>query len=206
VAGRISALFAVALVLLIGSSALAPGGAALQEASPAAGADCPATTAAENEALVQRLYDEAWNQGHLEVLDELLAANYIHHAPGLSAYLPVRQSPDSGKDDLAASIEEFRGDFPDVHFTIEEMIATDDAVVVRMVANGTQADTLDAWNAPNTGRAIARPTWAIYHIACGKLSEGWALPDNLTMLRQLGVITDDEFTDAGTPTVATPVP
>ena len=75
-----------------------------------------------------------------------------------------------------------------------------------MVVTGTQADILDAWNAPATGRAIARPTWAIYHLACGKLSEGWALPDNLTMLRQLGIITDDELTDSGTPTVATPAP
>jgi hypothetical protein len=38
------------------------------------------------------------------------------------------------------------------------------------------------------------------------MAEGWILPDNLTMLRQLGIITDDELADAGTPTVATPVP
>jgi steroid delta-isomerase-like uncharacterized protein len=204
---RIISVVAVVLGLLIGCSALAPGGPARAfQASPAAGTPCPATTAEENEAIVQRLYDEAWNQGHLEVLDELMADDYVHHAPGTSAYLPVNKAPDTGQDVLAASIEEFRTDFPDVHFTILDMVASDNAVAVRMVAAGTQADTLDAWNAPATGRAIERPTWAIYYVTCGKLSEGWALPDNLTMLRQLGIITDDELTDAGTPTVATPTP
>ena len=176
--GRIISVVAVALGLLIGSSVLTPvgPGRALQEGSPAAGSACPATTAEENEAIVRRLYDEGWNQGQLGVLDEVLADDYVHHAPGTSAYLPVRQSPDTGQDDLAASIQEFRTDFPDLRFTIEDSVASDDAVAVRMVVTGTQADTLDAWNAPATGRAIARPTWAIYHVECGKLQRGLGAP------------------------------
>ncbi len=43
-------------------------------------------------------------------------------------------------------------------------------------------------------------------MACGQLTENWIVQDNLTMLRQLGIITDDELADVGTPTVATPVP
>ena len=48
--------------------------------------------------------------------------------------------------------------------------------------------------------------WAFARVVCGKLAEVWVLPDNLTMLRELGIITDEELRDAGTPTVATPVP
>jgi hypothetical protein len=47
---------------------------------------------------------------------------------------------------------------------------------------------------------------AIYRVACGRIAEEWILPDNLTLLRQLGIITDEELADAGTPTVATPAP
>ncbi len=53
--GRIAAIIAVALGFLLGSSALAPAELALQESSPVAGTDCPTTSAAENEDLVQRL-------------------------------------------------------------------------------------------------------------------------------------------------------
>jgi steroid delta-isomerase-like uncharacterized protein len=204
---RIVSVVAVALGLLIAGSALLPGSPARAfQATPAASTPCPSTTAEENEALVLRLYDEGWNQGHVEVLDEVLADDYAHHVVNTSVYLPVGQVPAPAQDDLAKSILEFRTDFPDLHFTIQDVVATADDVAVRMVVTGTQADALDAWDAPMTGRTMERPTWAFYHVMCGKINEGWALPDNLTMLRQLGIITDDELIDAGTPTVATPVP
>jgi hypothetical protein len=53
---------------------------------------------------------------------------------------------------------------------------------------------------------MVRESFAFYRVACGTIAEGWVLPDNLTMLRQLGIITDEELADAGTPTVATPAP
>jgi hypothetical protein len=59
---------------------------------------------------------------------------------------------------------------------------------------------------PNTGRPIAREAVAFARVACGRIAELWALPDNLTLLRQLGAVTDDELRTVGTPTVATPAP
>jgi hypothetical protein len=46
----------------------------------------------------------------------------------------------------------------------------------------------------------------VWRIACGTLAENWIVKDNLTMLRQLGIVTDDELATVGTPTVATPAP
>jgi hypothetical protein len=43
-------------------------------------------------------------------------------------------------------------------------------------------------------------------VACGQSAELWIVQDNLAMLRQLGIVTDDELATAGTPTVATPTP
>lgn len=206
---RFASVVAVTVGLLMTCGVLLPGGpvpAAAFQASPTAGTPCPSTTPEENEALVRRLYDEGWNEGHVEVLDEVLSDDYAHHVVNTSVYLPVGQVSEPGQDDLAKSMLEFRTDYPDLHFTIQEVVSTPDDVALRMVVTGTQADTLDAWGAPMTGRMMERPTWAFYHVTCGKISEGWALPDNLTMLRQLGIITDDELTDFGTPTVATPVP
>src|SRR5262249_21136190 len=160
---RIMSVVAVALVLLIAGSALLPGGptpARAFQASPAASTPCPTTTPEENEALVRRLYDEGWNQGNVAVLDEVLSDDYAHHVVNTSVYLPVGQVPQPGQDDLAKSILEFRTDFPDLHFTIQDVVATADDVALRMVVTGTQADTLDAWGAPMTGRTMERPTWA----------------------------------------------
>jgi hypothetical protein len=53
---------------------------------------------------------------------------------------------------------------------------------------------------------MSRENLAIWRIECGKLAEQWIVQDNLGMLRQLGIVTNDEMADAAEPDVATPVP
>jgi hypothetical protein len=53
---------------------------------------------------------------------------------------------------------------------------------------------------------MERESIVIYRVACGQIAENWIVQDNLTMLRQLGIITDEELRTGGTPTVATPMP
>jgi predicted ester cyclase len=77
---------------------------------------------------------------------------------------------------------------------------------MRTTFAGTQADPIENLGAPNTGRPMAREVWVFARVACGQVAEVWVLVDNLTMLRQLGIISDEELRDAGTPTVATPAP
>jgi predicted ester cyclase len=86
------------------------------------------------------------------------------------------------------------------------MIAEGDTVATRMTWSGTQQVHLGAFDAPSTGRRMEQDNWAFARVVCGKIAEVWVLPDNLTMLRELGIITDEELRDAGTPTVATPTP
>ena len=62
------------------------------------------------------------------------------------------------------------------------------------------------WGAPATGRHMTRESIVIWRVECGQIVENWIVQDNLTMLRQLGIITDDELATVGTPTVATPEP
>ena len=74
------------------------------------------------------------------------------------------------------------------------------------VWTGTQDGPLTQWGAPETGLPMARESLVVWRVVCGELAENWIVQDNLTMLGQLGVITDDELATVGTPTVATPVP
>ena len=59
---------------------------------------------------------------------------------------------------------------------------------------------------PATGRPMAREAAGLWRVECGQIVENWIVQDNLTMLRQLGIITDDELATVGTPTIATPEP
>ena len=196
--------FAVLLAVLIATSTLAPGhsgSAGARQASPTAGTPCPATSEEENAALVRRYVGEAYNERNPALAHDLLAEHFVRHNVGA----PHREQAHGNTDDVAR-VEAWLSAFPDLHITIEKLIATEDTVVVWNIWRGTQDGPLPHWEAPVTGRAMERETIVIYGVACGQLAENWIVQDNLTMLRQLGIITDDELRTVGTPTVATPVP
>jgi len=80
-------------------------------------------SAKENKALVRRLFEEVWNQGKLDVIDEIHDAGFVKHIPG---------NPDiHGPEGLKQSVSMFRTAFPDVQFTIEDQIAEGDKVANR---------------------------------------------------------------------------
>jgi predicted ester cyclase len=206
---RIVSIVAVLLAALTAGSLVGPSRVSLsaaQEASPAA-TPCPVTTDEESTAVVRRLFEEGWGQGNLQVVDEVVADDVIvHRAPATAGSIPPTTFATPGPVGYAAGIQVLRTDFPDLRVTIEDVIADGDMVAMRTTIAGTQADPIDNLGVPNTGRPMAREVWVFARVECGKVAELWVLVDNLTMLRQLGIITDEELRDAGTPTVATPVP
>src|SRR5262249_9592728 len=131
---------------------------------------------------------------------ELLADDFVRH----NAAAPQDNQP--GNADDQARVQSWLTAFPDLQVTIEDLYASNDTVVSYVIWRGTQDGPLPQWGAPATGRPMERQSLVVWRIACGKLAENWIVQDNLTMLRQLGIITDDELATAGTPTVATPVP
>ena len=90
-----------------------------QGATPASGAtaDCPATTAEENEALVRRWYEEVWNQRDMDVLDDILAEDYVRYRAGIPF------ANETGTDDDRQWVEMILAEFPDVSFSIEDILA-----------------------------------------------------------------------------------
>jgi predicted ester cyclase len=193
---RIVAVVAILLTALFVGSALSPGSpnlAAARQASPAAEADCPATTPEENEALVRRYYEEAYNARNTAVIDELLADGFVRH----NVAVPQANQPNNADD--VARVESWLAAFSDLQVSIEELFATEDTVVSFVVWRGTQDGPLPQWDAPVTGQPMERESLVVWRVACGQLAENWIVQDNLTMLRQLGIITDDELATAGTP-------
>jgi steroid delta-isomerase-like uncharacterized protein len=190
--------------ILVAGITLVPGRlspAAAHQASPAASpADCPATTPEENKALVRR-YFEAHNERNPAAVAELLSDDFVRN----NVAFPQQDQPSGVADDVAR-VEAWLATFPDLQISTEEMIAEGDIVMTYQVWRGTQDGPFTQWGAPATGRPMAREAASLWRVECGQLAEVSVVVDNLTMLRQLGIITDEELATVGTPTVATPTP
>lgn len=133
----------------------------------------------ENEKIIRRYFDEAWNQGKLEVLDEIIDANYINHSPGLPNPLP-------GPNGLKPIIAAIRTGFPDLHFQIEDLVIAENKVAVRCTMQGTHLG--DLFGMPPTGKKVKVSQMQIEYIKDGKIFEHWRQSDDMGMMKQLGQI------------------
>ena len=131
----------------------------------------------QNKALARRMIEEVWNQGNLALLDEIVAANYVGHNPSMTV---------QGPEGIKQFILMYRSAFPDLHFTIEDMIAEGDRVVTRWSSSGTHRGPLSG--IPPTGKHVTGTGIAISRFVDAKFAEGWTEFDLLGVLQQLGVI------------------
>lgn len=135
----------------------------------------------DNKATVRRFTEEGWNQGNVAVFDELNAPNWVYHDPG---FPDVRTL-----EDYKSWVTETRGAFPDLHFTIEDLVAEGDQVVVRWTARGTNTgDIVTPMPLPATGRQVTITGISIVRFAGGKGVEVWDQSDSLGLFQQLGLI------------------
>jgi len=128
--------------------------------------------------MIRRFYEEVFNQRNLAALDDFYAPDHVDHT--LPAGLPV--GPEGTKQAIAMTL----AGFPDLHITIEDMIAEGDKVVTWFTTHGTQQGALGS--IPPTGKQVAVSTIEITRIADDKIVEDWGLDDRLGMLQQLGLV------------------
>lgn len=131
----------------------------------------------ENKNLANRLVEKVINTGRLEDAAQYFISDYKDHA------LPPGLPP--GLEGFKAFFGAFRAAFPDLHYTLEDVIADGDRVVQRATASGTMKGEFSGMQA--TGKSAA---WAEIHIVRvkdGKIVEHWANVDQLGMLQQLGL-------------------
>ncbi len=131
-----------------------------------------------NKARARRMVEEVANGGRLDVIDELVADDFVDHSapPGVP---PTR-------DGAKALMSMLRTAFPDLQATVEDVVAEDDKVVQRTRATGTMTGEL--MGMPPSGRSA---TWEQIHILRfedGKEVEHWAVSDQLSLLSQLGLV------------------
>jgi len=137
-------------------------------------------SAKEIKALERRLYEEC-NKGKaaaLAVIDELYAIDIVYHS---SSGRDIR-----GIKDYKQHVSEFYSAFPDLRFTIEDMVAEGDKVAVRLTGTGTNKGEFRG--IPPTNKKVTLWEIQIDRVAGGKFVEGWSRYDTLGLMQQLGLI------------------
>jgi len=136
-----------------------------------------ADTVANKEAF-RRINQEAWSQGQLAVVDEFVAPEYVYHEPALGEL--------HGPEGLKGAVAVYRAGYPDMSFTINEMVAEGDLVAMRWSAAGTHTGEL--MGIPATGLETTTVGVNIARFnATGKVVEEWSSWDTLGLMQQLGV-------------------
>jgi steroid delta-isomerase-like uncharacterized protein len=132
----------------------------------------------DNKALMRRYFEEVFNQKKLAALDEFITPNHVDHT--LPPSLPT--TPEGSKRALGMYLTAF----PDLHVSIEDIIAEGDKVVIRFTSRGTQTRAFAG--IPPTGKQVMVSSILVARITDGKIVEQWGLDDQMGMLQQLGVI------------------
>ena len=119
----------------------------------------------QNKTLFKMYVEEVYHKRNVAVLDELMGFTVDEHKEEITAFL---------------------GAFPDLHVTVEDLIAEGDKIVGRVTLTGTHQGEL--MGIPATGKKVSFSEILIIRISNGKAVEQWEVADTMSMMQQLGVI------------------
>jgi len=142
-----------------------------------------------NAATTRHDVDEAWNKGNVDVYEESLAPDCIAHNPALPSDI-------QGRESLKQMVLAFRSALPDLHVTLDDIVADDDKVVTRWTATGTHQGWLLGLEPSHRTLIITGIT--IDRFADGQIVESWTYWDD-SALRAIGWkgVGDDRYAGAG---------
>jgi steroid delta-isomerase-like uncharacterized protein len=136
---------------------------------------------AEENKTTMRRYLDVFEQGNIDLLDELLAPDYVNRTPA---------TPDlpTGPEGVKGVVSMFRSAMPDLRVVVEDMIAEGDKVATRYTLEGTHEGEL--FGVPPTGQRLSIKSMTVERVSDGKIREHWRVTDNLDMMQQLGVVSE----------------
>jgi predicted ester cyclase len=134
-------------------------------------------SAVENKAMVARYWDEIWNNKQVDKIGEFVAPVHAIHLAGGQAHRP---------SSIPAWVHQALISFPDVRFTIEDMIAEGDKVATRWSYLATQTGPF--LGLPPTGKQVTDSGTTTVRIENGLIAEMWVNQDSLGLLQQLGAV------------------
>ena len=119
------------------------------------------------------------NTASEKLAEELISPDAVFHVPG-------RPEPMRGPAGYLAIIGMMRGGFPDIQWTLEEVIAEGDKVAARFTMRGTHRGAF--FGVPPTGKTIVVQAMNFYRLSGGQFVEERGQPDLLGLLQQIGAV------------------
>jgi steroid delta-isomerase-like uncharacterized protein len=131
------------------------------------------------ELVARRIAEELFNQGHLSAADELIAPNAIDHN---------EPSGTDCREHFKRVATMLRSAFPDLHMHIEDLIAEEDKVALRITISGTHTGPGAFAGLPPSGKRFQIQQMRFARFANGQMTESWAIIDMFAWMQQLGAL------------------
>lgn len=128
----------------------------------------------DNKAAYRRFVDQI-NANNIDGVDEFFAPDYTEHSA------PPGAPP--GVETIKMVFRMFRTAFPDVHFTVVDLVAEDDKVCTYVRGEGTQDGPF--MDIPPTGKKAVWNAFGINRYENGRIKEHWGVPDLFGLMGQL---------------------
>ena len=138
----------------------------------------------DHSTIIRRWFDEVWNQGRMDAIDEMASADVIGHGQG-------QHGVDIGMKEIRPFVKALREAFPDMKISIHATIEQGEYVVARWSANMTHRAAF--LGIPATGKKVNVTGTTTVRILNGKIVEGWDNWDQLGLLVQIGAVPATEF-------------
>jgi len=137
-------------------------------------------SAKENKALMHRFLEE-WNKGKasaMAAIDEIYATDFVAHSGSSEDLRGINAVRQSMKEEFSA--------FPDLHYTLDDVVVEGDKVAARYTMTGTHKG--EFMGIPATNKKVVVRAISINRIVGGKFVEEWGMFDTLSLMQQLGAI------------------
>jgi steroid delta-isomerase-like uncharacterized protein len=141
----------------------------------------------ENIAASQRVLEEAFNQGNLDVIDELCTDDFVDHDPLMG---------NADREALKQRIAAYRESFPDIEITIEEIFAAGDRVITRWTGEGTFQNPIMGQQ-PTGQKGAPIHGIGIDRFEGDKIAESWGQWDTMQFMKNIGAVPEGAAAGAG---------
>ncbi len=139
-------------------------------------------TTAENARLVREMIEASMIRGDLDAGLAAYAPDFVYHNRMLATLPEVPPGPEIMRKMIAMT----RRAFPDMDYTIDQLVADDDRVAVLYTWTGSH--TGEMAGLPPTGRRVTATGAIFCRVAGGKIVEQWDIDDRFDVMQQLGLM------------------
>lgn len=131
-----------------------------------------------NKPTAQRFYNDVINEANYDLIDEIVSPDFVEHEgfPGLG----------TDRESVKGFFTLMRTAFPDLKFTVEDLLEDGEKIVVRATITGTHKG--EFMEIPPTGKSVSVQAIDIVRFENGKVMEHWGVTDTAAMMEQLGAM------------------